>query len=135
MKKSQNLALALGAAAMLAGLCAPAGALEITLPPDNASLKPSTLPGYQKALQNCIACHSAQYMQTQPALSHAWWTAEVQKMKKAYGAPIPDADMSEIADYLFQAYGAGRGANEANAPARAAAHATKTSAPARAAGK
>jgi sulfite dehydrogenase len=116
MQKKRNLAAIAGMAALLAGLGTQAVALEITLPPETAALKPSTLPGYQKALQNCTACHSAQYMQTQPASSHAWWTAEVSKMKHVYGAPIADADMSAIAEYMFATYGAGKGADEANAP-------------------
>lgn len=114
-------------AAMLVGLaCAPAAqALEIALPPETAALKPSTLPGYQLALRNCTACHSAQYMQTQPPLSHEWWEGEVKKMKKVYGALIPDADMSAIADYMSATYGSGKGADEANAKGVAAAGAKK----------
>lgn len=119
MQKKRNLAAFAGIAALLAGLGTQASALEITLPPETAALKPSTLPGYQKALQNCTACHSAQYMQTQPASSHAWWTAEVSKMKHVYGAPIADADMSAIAEYMFATYGSGKGADEANAPGAA----------------
>lgn len=115
MRTKRNLTAAAGLAALLAGLCLPASALEITLPPETATLKPSTLPGYQKALQNCVTCHSAQYMQTQPASSHEWWSAEVRKMKQVYGAPIPDADMDAIAEYMFATYGSGRGSDEANA--------------------
>ena len=61
-----------GLTALMVGLIgAPAAqALEITLPQETATLKPSTMPGYQLALRNCTACHSAQYMQTQPPLSH-----------------------------------------------------------------
>ncbi|HEU0229906.1 MAG TPA: c-type cytochrome [Burkholderiaceae bacterium] len=128
MLKKRNLTTLAGTAALLAGLCTSASALEITLPPETATLKPSTLPGYQKALQNCTACHSAQYMQTQPASSHAWWTAEVHKMKNAYGAPIAEADMNAIADYMFAVYGPGKGADEANAPGAKPALAVATTA-------
>lgn len=98
-----------------------ASALDIKLPPETATFKPSTMPGYQKVLQNCTACHSAQYMQTQPASSLAWWQGEVRKMKNTYGAQIPDEDMDVMADYLFWAYGSGKGSDQANAPAASSA--------------
>jgi mono/diheme cytochrome c family protein len=110
----------MAATALLAALSAPANALKITLPPDDAALEASTLPGYQKALQNCTACHSAQYMQTQPASSQAWWLAEVQKMKKVYDAPVPDADIQAIAEYMYAIYGSGTMADKVNAPASSA---------------
>jgi mono/diheme cytochrome c family protein len=117
MQKTWNIAVGMAAAALFASVSAPAVALQITLPPDDAALEVSTLPGYQKALQNCTACHAAQYMQTQPAASQAWWTAEVLKMKKVYGAPVPEADMQAIAEYMYSVYGSGQMANKVNAPA------------------
>ena len=54
------------------------------------------------------ACHSAEYITTQPrglANPRAFWTAEVTKMQKVYGAPVADADVPVIVDYLVQAYG------------------------------
>lgn len=114
------------AVALFGLACIPtAGALEITLPQETATFEPSTLPGYQKVLQNCTACHSAQYMQTQPASSEPWWQAEVRKMKHTYGAPIPDADMDAMAAYLFSVYGPGHGADKANAPGGSNVTATK----------
>ncbi len=94
---------------------AAAQATTITLPPETATFEQSTLPGYQKVLQNCTACHAAQYMQTQPASSLKWWQGEVRKMKATYGANIPDADMDVMADYLFSVYGSGHGSDKANA--------------------
>jgi len=126
MRTTWNLAFSMGAVALLAALSAPASALQITLPPDDASLEVSNLPGYQKAMQNCTACHSAQYMQTQPASSQAWWTAEVHKMKNVYKAPIPDADIDAIAEYMYKVYGSGQMADKVNAPgARSAAGSKK----------
>lgn len=116
MQRIWNSAAGVGAAVFLAVLPAPSSAVKITLPPDGAELEASTLPGYQKALQNCTACHSAQYMQTQPASSQAWWSAEVVKMQKAYGAPIPEADMQAIAEYMYKIYGSGQMADKVNAP-------------------
>ena len=115
MKHISHFILATGLALGLAALSAPASALQISLPPDGASLEVSTLPGYQKAQQNCTACHAAQYMQTQPASSQAWWEAEVKKMKNVYGAPVPEADMKDIAEYMYSVYGSGEGADKANA--------------------
>lgn len=91
----------------LVSLSSAAFALSIDLPPETAAYRSSTLPGYMLALQNCMICHSAQYPSTQPpGLSHAFWEAEVKKMKAVYGAQIPDADISAIADYLTKTYGA-----------------------------
>lgn len=86
-------------------------ALDITLPPETAAYRPSPLPGYRLAQQNCMTCHSAHYPETQPpGLSHSFWEAEAKKMKATYGAQFSDADIPAIADYLTAIYGAG--ANE-----------------------
>src|SRR6516162_8693543 len=49
---------------------------------------------------NCLACHSADMVLNQPALPKATWEAEVQKMIDVYKAPIDDADVAAIVDYL-----------------------------------
>ena len=49
---------------------------------------------------NCLACHSAGMVLTQPQLSRADWQAEVDKMRNTYKAPIADADVPAIVDYL-----------------------------------
>ena len=80
---------------------------SIALPPDTAQLKPSTLPGYQKAQANCVACHSAEYMLYQPASApRGYWEAMVKRMQSVFKAPIADADMPAIVDYLVKTYGA-----------------------------
>lgn len=102
-----SLARFLPAIALLAFSSA-AFALDITLPPETAAYRPSTLPGYQLAQQNCMTCHSAQYPETQPpGLPHSFWEAEAKKMKATYGAQFSDADIPAIADYLTATYGAG----------------------------
>lgn len=84
-----------------------AQALEITLPAETAIYKESALPGYQLALANCLMCHSAQYVQTQPHTSpRSYWEATVKKMKTPFGAPFPEADIAPIVDYLAKTYGA-----------------------------
>jgi len=78
----------------------------ITLPPETAQLKPSDLPGYPIARAKCAICHSADYIQYQPPnMSLAQWTAEVQKMRHSYGAPIDDGEIEPIAIYLATVYG------------------------------
>ena len=56
---------------------------------------------------NCTACHSADYVSTQPRgpkFKKDFWQAEVTKMIKVYGAPIDDADVGKIVDYLAATY-------------------------------
>lgn len=78
----------------------------IALPPDGAQLKPSALPGYEKAQANCVACHSAEYMLYQPPTApRAYWEAMVKRMKEVFKAPVADADMPAIVDYLVKTYG------------------------------
>ncbi|WP_296228735.1 c-type cytochrome [Ralstonia sp. UBA689] len=86
-----------------------AHALDITLPPETAQYKPSDLPGYRLVLQNCMICHAAQYVQTQPpALPRSYWEATVKKMKVPFGAPFPEKDIPAMVDYLVKTYGAER---------------------------
>jgi cytochrome c551/c552 len=89
---------------------APAFALDIQLPPETAVFKPSNLPGYALAQRNCMTCHSVHYIQSQPFSSpRGYWDATVKKMKKPFGAQFPDADISDMVDYLVKTYGAERG--------------------------
>lgn len=88
---------------VLAGLVAlmamPAMADDLTI-----TLKKA--PGVDKVEANCQACHTLAYIpMNSPFLNAAGWTAEVTKMIKAYGAPIDDADVKAIADYLAKNYG------------------------------
>jgi hypothetical protein len=95
-------------AAIAIGLCAPgvAGAKDIQLPPDGIQLTPSPLPGYAKARANCTMCHSAEYMRYQPSTAaRPYWDAMVHRMKAVFKAPIADADMPDIVDYLVKTYG------------------------------
>ena len=90
-----------GAAAL-----AHAGAKSIELPPDGVQLTASSLPGYAKAQANCVACHSAEYLRYQPpTAARPYWDAMVKRMKTVFKAPIEDADMPLIVDYLAKTYG------------------------------
>jgi hypothetical protein len=62
-------------------------------------------PGKDKAAQ-CMACHSVDYLQMNSRfLDKAGWTASVNKMINAFGAPIPKEDVEPIAAYLAEHYG------------------------------
>jgi mono/diheme cytochrome c family protein len=96
------------AVAALLGLAASAGATPktIELPPDSVQLKPSALPGYAKAQANCVACHSAEYMLYQPPnAARPYWDAMAKRMKLVFNAPIDEADIPVIVDYLVKTYG------------------------------
>ena len=91
--------------AVLATGCLAAG-LKLELPPQTATLKPGA--GSDVANAQCLICHSAEYITTQPGDKPlAFWKAEVEKMKRVYGAPIPDEQMNVVAEYLARSYGTG----------------------------
>ena len=91
---------------MLAASAGMATPKTIALPPETAKIKESTHPGYQVALQKCSICHSADYINLQPpGMSLKQWTAEVSKMKLAFGAPINDDEVKLIGEYLVTTYG------------------------------
>jgi len=54
---------------------------------------------------NCLACHSADMVLNQPAMSKVRWQAEVDKMRTAYKAPIDPQDVDAILDYLVSVKG------------------------------
>ena len=54
----------------------------------------------------CSTCHSLDYIvMNSPFLARAAWEAEVRKMMKVMGAPIPENDVAPIVDYLAEHYG------------------------------
>jgi mono/diheme cytochrome c family protein len=93
--------------ALLAGLIASGLALKaaekLSLPPETATFKNG--PGVEIALAQCVLCHSADYVSTQPRLPRAGWKASVQKMRDKYGAPLPENQIEPLTDYLVRAYG------------------------------
>lgn len=83
----------------------PAHALDIKLPQETSQLKASTLAGHQAASAWCAMCHSIDYINSQPPMPSAFWHAEVTKMVKVYGAPIPEDQVKLISEYLGKTYG------------------------------
>jgi len=95
--------LAIAAGLLLAS--AHAAPVSFTLPEETAEFKPG--PNVDVVKGNCAACHSADYIHTQPRgekFKRDFWQAEVTKMIKVYGAPIDDADVPKIIDYLVATY-------------------------------
>ena len=58
-------------------------------------------PGKSTILSACVICHSPSYITQQPAFPRKTWEAEVDKMRKTFGAPVPDALVPEIVNYLM----------------------------------
>jgi hypothetical protein len=54
---------------------------------------------------NCLSCHSAGMVLTQPHLPRSEWQAEVDKMRDSYKAPVGDEDVPAIVDYLAKLNG------------------------------
>lgn len=101
-----NRILLLLAVATTSGLVA-ARAVPVVykLPEETAAFKPG--PNLDVVKNNCSGCHSADYIETQPRNVKSkkdFWQAEVTKMIKVYGAPIGDADVPKIVDYLAATY-------------------------------
>ena len=62
-------------------------------------------PGSDATNNNCLICHSAGMVLTQPAMSKADWRAEVEKMRTTFKAPIDPKDVDAIVDYLVSIRG------------------------------
>jgi sulfite dehydrogenase (cytochrome) subunit B len=96
--------LALAPLAIAGVVAANAAPVDYKLPEETATLKPG--PNLDVAQNNCTACHSPDYIKTQPIMKSKkdFWQAEVTKMIKVYGAPIDDADVPKLVEYLSTAY-------------------------------
>ena len=101
---SARVILLAGMGLILIGASA-AKPVAYTLPPE----KEITLPageGAELTQAQCGACHSLDYVQTQPRGKGAqFWKDAVEKMVKIYGAPIEPKDADAISAYLAKTYG------------------------------
>lgn len=69
-----------------------------------AALPPG--PGSELTAANCSACHSLDYVTTQPRGKGAqFWKDSVAKMITVYGAPLSKEDAETISTYLGATYG------------------------------
>jgi hypothetical protein len=62
-------------------------------------------PGSDAINNNCLARHSADHVLNQPSLPRAAWQEVVNKMIKAYKAPVSPDDAKAIVDYLARTKG------------------------------
>jgi mono/diheme cytochrome c family protein len=62
-------------------------------------------PGHDVFAAKCVVCHSPRYVLNQPLFPREVWAAEVQKMVKAYGAPIVSDEEKAIVNYLVSWHG------------------------------
>jgi sulfite dehydrogenase (cytochrome) subunit B len=82
-----------------------AAPVNYKLPEETTALKPG--PNLEVVKNNCTACHSVDYISTQPRgpkFKKDFWQAEVIKMIKVYGAPIDEGDVPKIVEYLTATY-------------------------------
>ncbi|SCC94542.1 putative cytochrome c [Thiomonas sp. X19] len=90
----------------LAALLASSPAQAITLQTKSINLPTSTRvfpgdsAGAKAANSYCLMCHSVGMVMNQPDLGKAAWLVEVNKMKNAFKAPIPEDQVAVIAGYL-----------------------------------
>ncbi len=68
--------------------------------------RPELEPGEGRELVDayCNTCHSTRYITMQPPLPAATWEAEVNKMIKVFGQPIPEDATPKIIQYLQTHY-------------------------------
>jgi ABC-type transport system substrate-binding protein len=77
--------------------------LSVALPTSETSFPPGD--GAEITPQ-CLICHSAGMVLRQPPLTRDQWVGEINKMRSAYGAPLPADQVDRLADYLFRINGA-----------------------------
>ena len=72
--------------------------VSVTLPDSKNVFPPGA--GADIANSQCMICHSAGMVTRQPPLRFEGWKAEINKMRNAYGAPLPAEQVEELAKYL-----------------------------------
>src|SRR5690242_5911626 len=77
----------------------------IPMPADHAyaALKPGA--GVEGPRQQCVSCHSTDYIVMQPRGNARQWDGVVTKMIRVFGAPVSDQDAKTIVEYLATQYG------------------------------
>jgi len=66
-------------------------ASQVSFPPGNGSVIANAY---------CLICHSAGMVLRQPPLTQDEWSSEINKMRNAFGAPLPADQVEALAKYL-----------------------------------
>jgi hypothetical protein len=78
--------------------------VKIVLPPEPSVFR--VVPGAEIAMAQCLQCHSAEYITTQPRLGRNAWKASIEKMRSKYGAVVAPETEVDLLEYLVGIYGA-----------------------------
>lgn len=77
--------------------------VRVELPANDENFPPGI--GADIATGQCLICHSAGMVLTQPPLKKDEWRAEIMKMRSVYGAPLPDDQVDGLTEYLMNING------------------------------
>jgi mono/diheme cytochrome c family protein len=72
--------------------------VSVELPTSHSAFPPGN--GADIANGQCLICHSAGMVLRQPPLTLDEWTGEINKMRNAFGAPLPADQVGPLAKYL-----------------------------------
>ena len=72
--------------------------VSVELPASRVSFPPGN--GSVIANAQCLICHSADMVLRQPPLTQGEWVGEINKMRNAFGAPVPAEQVEALAKYL-----------------------------------
>ena len=72
--------------------------VTVEFPTSHTAFPPGN--GADIANGQCLICHTAGMVLRQPPLTQDEWTAEINKMRNAYGAPLPADQVEALAKYL-----------------------------------
>ena len=77
--------------------------VSVELPTSQVLFPPGN--GADIANGECLICHSAGMVLRQPPLTQDEWTSEIDKMRNAFGAPLPADQVEVLAKYLHSING------------------------------
>jgi DMSO/TMAO reductase YedYZ molybdopterin-dependent catalytic subunit len=76
----------------------PASKVSVELPTNETPFPPGR--GAAELTPQCLICHSADMVLHQPPLTPGEWVGEINKMRNAFGAPLPANQVEELVRYL-----------------------------------
>jgi cytochrome c5 len=89
-----------------ATIAAHALGLAVAAHADESALRLKDAPEATTVRAYCSICHSVDYIpMNSPFMKKAGWEAEVRKMVKVMGAPVPEDEVARIVGYLTANYG------------------------------